>query len=149
MRLGRIAEASRTQLPNLVVSQSEKKFAWSGFAPSAMSMIDLASWFGVQDGSSGFHRNVARSAKEVAAAIGIWPPDNLKAMRNGIHVEIPPQFIFCRNVGFAPLSAVRTFQDFNPAIAAHAPYALRTAIVPARKPATIKKTPTTRQFVLL
>jgi hypothetical protein len=62
-------------------------------------------------------------------------------MRNGIHVEIPPQFIFCRNLGFAPLSAIRTFHDFNPAITGHAPYALRTAIVPAREPATIKKTP--------
>ena len=71
-----------------------------------------------QEGSSRFHRNVARSAKEVVD-IGSIYPDNLKAMWNGIHPEIPRQLIFCGNLGFARLSATRASQDFNPTIAGH------------------------------
>jgi hypothetical protein len=78
---------------------------------------------------SRLHGYVARGAEEVAKIIY---PDNLKAMRTVIHVEIQRIFVFCRKHGFAHLSAMRTSNDFNPAIAGHSPYAPSTTIVPVR-----------------
>ena len=63
-----------------------------------------------------------------------------KAFWNTINLEFQRIFIFCRKIGFARLSAVRTSEDFNPAIAGHAQYALRIDIVPPRNGATIKLT---------
>jgi len=73
-----------------------------------------------KDRSSRFNRNVARSAKEVAAMGNIYP-DNFKAMWNGIDPEIPRQLIVCGNLGFARFSAPRASQDFNPTVAGHPP----------------------------
>ena len=88
---------------------------------------------------SRFNRNVARSAKEVAATGDIYP-DNLKAMWNGIDPKIPRQLIFCGNLGFARFSAPRASQDFNPALAGHPPTgALQSRLFHSGRPPRSKR----------
>src|SRR4051812_39021440 len=78
-------------------------------------------------GSSGLDRRVARTAEKIAAIVC---PNNLKAMWNAIHVEIPRIFVCCRKLGFAHLSAIRTSKNFNPTVAGHLIYGDAIIFVP-------------------